>query len=386
MRSTYMFEDTGYDGDALDYQQLKQDNINHKLTSIGNLRGFTAAMAATPVDRKERRRMMKDPSIPARNMFYRKANTRGKEQVQDCIDWLNLNAHELPSELENENGESSGHTVMVNVGTVEDRIADSAVADASREDDRVGLYFREGIDALKPRMTTYSTLTNKKAADQELRSLLLAAGFGTAAVQNLLAAVKAESFERYSEKRAKALRWRGMQEYNGVTRAIEEEAKGLELKPAKSGAKPMPPQERLNELLSYDSETGSLVWKVSRGRVRAGSVAYRVDKGLPRTRVDGTDYYTARIIWAMVDGDPLNNTVVCRDKDALNLQWSNLKLETTANSTTSEGAAVRERSMMDDKYRAQIMIGGKRLIVIGDFDTEEEAIAAKILFINTCKR
>ena len=64
-----MFED-GYDGDALDYQQLKQDNINHKLTSIGNLRGFTASMAATPVDRKERRRMMKDPSIPTRHMYY----------------------------------------------------------------------------------------------------------------------------------------------------------------------------------------------------------------------------------------------------------------------------------------------------------------------------
>jgi gluconate kinase len=319
-------------------------------------------------------------------MYYRKSNTRGKEQVQDCIDWLNLNAHELPSELENEKGESSGHTVMVNVGTVEDRIADIAVADASREDDRVGLYFREGIDALNPRMSTFSTLTSKNATDKQLRSLLLAAGFGTESVQNFLAAVKAESYQRYAIKQAKGLRWRGMQEYNGVTRAIEEEAKGLKLKPAKSGAKPMPPSERLNELLSYDSETGSLVWKVSRGRVKAGSVAYRVDKGLPRTRVDGTDYYTARIIWAMVEGDPLNNTVVCRDKDALNLRWSNLNLETTANSTATGGTVVRERSMMQDKYRAEIRVSAKQLIVIGYFDTEEEAIAAKILFINTCKR
>jgi hypothetical protein len=382
-----LFEDNGYDGDALDYQQLKQDNINHKLTSIGNLRGFTSAMAATPVDRKERRRMMKDPTIPARHMYYRKSNTRGKEQVQDCIDWLNLNAHELPNELENENGETSGHTVMVNVGTVEDRIADTAIADASREDDRVGLYFREGIDALNPRMSTFSTLTNKNASNKRIRELLLSVGFGTWGAQRCLAAVKAESFKRYAEKRAKQLRWRGMQEYNGVTRAIEEEAKGLKLKPAKSGAKAMPPQERLNELLSYDSETGSLVWKVSRGRVKAGSVAYSINnQGLPKTFIDGANYYTARIIWTMMCSDPANNTVVYRDKDALNLQWSNLKLETTANSTSSEGAAVRERSMMQDKYRAQMMIGGKRLIVIGDFDTEEEAIAAKILFINTCKR
>ena len=382
-----MFED-GYDGDALDYQQLKQDNINHKLTSIGNLRGFTSAMAATPVDRKERRRMMKDPTIPARNMYYRKASTLGKEQVQDCIDWLNLNSHDLPSELDNEDGTSKSPVrVMVNVGTVEERETDIAVADASKEDDRVGLYFREGIEALNPRMSTFSTLTSKNATDKQLRSLLLSAGFSTESVQNFLAAVKAESYQRYATKQAKGLRWRGMQEFNGVTRAIEEEAKGLKLKPAKSGAKPMPPSERLNELLSYDSETGSLVWKVSRGRVKAGSVAYSVDKnGIPRTKIDGTIYYSARIIWTMMCSDPANNTVVYRDKDALNLRWSNLKLETTANSTSSEGAVVRQRSMMDDKYRAQMMVDGKRLIVIGDFDTEEEAIAAKILFINTCKR
>ena len=376
----------GYDGDALDYQQLKQDNINHKLTSIGNLRGFTSALAATPVDRKERLRMMRDPTIPARHMFYRKPSTMGKDQAQDSIDWLNQHSHELPRELENENGETSGHTVVVNVGSVEDRTADQAIADASREDERVGLYFREGIEALNPRMSTFTALTNKNATDQELRTLLLAAGFGTEAVQLLLGEVKAESYRRYAEKQARGLRWRGMQEYNGVTRAIEEEAKGLKLKPAKSGAKPMPSPERLNELLSYDSESGSLVWKVSRGRVKAGSVAYRVDKGLPRTRVDGNDYYAARIIWTMMCSDPANNTVVCRDKDSLNLRWNNLKLETTAISTASEGAAVRERSMMSDKYRAQIMIGGKRLIVIGDFEKEAEAIEAKRLFIETCKR
>jgi hypothetical protein len=382
-----MFED-GYDGDALDYQQLKQDNINHKLTSIGNLRGFTASMAATPVDRKERRRMMKDPNIPARNMYYRKASTLGKEQAQDCIDWLNLNAHQLPSELDNEDGTSKSPVrVMVNVGTVEERETDIAVADASKEDDRVGLYFREGIAALNSRMSTFSTLTSKNAANRELRTELLSLGFGTASVQKLLGAVKAESYQRYAARQAKGLRWRGMQEFNGVTRAIEEEAKGLKLKPAKSRAKPMPPSERLNALLSYDSETGSLVWKVSRGRVRAGSVAYSVDKnGIPRTYLDGKHYFSARIIWTMMCSDPLNNTVVYRDKDALNLQWSNLNLETTANSTSSEGAAVRQRSMMGDKYRAQMMVDGKRLIIIGDFDTEEEAIAAKILFINTCKR
>jgi hypothetical protein len=178
-----------------------------------------------------------------------------------------------------------------------------------------------------------------------------------------------------------------MQEFNGVTRAIEEEAKGLKLKPAKSGASPMPPSERLNELLSYDSETGSLVWKVSRGRVRAGSVAYMVRKdGRLQTRIDGKDYYTSRVVWALHHGtDPANNTIV-ETGGTSDLRIGSLKLETTANSTTTSGTVVRERSMMQDKYRAEIRVSAKQLIVIGYFDTEEEAIAAKILFINTCKR
>jgi hypothetical protein len=108
--------------------------------------------------------------------------------------------------------------------------------------------------------------------------------------------------------------------------------------------------------------------------------------GRLQTRIDGKDYYTSRIVWALHHGtDPANNTIV-ETGGTSDLRISSLKLETTANSTASEGIAVRVRSMMADKYRAQMMIGGKRLIVIGDFDTEEEAIAAKILFINTCKR
>jgi hypothetical protein len=91
-------------------------------------------------------------------------------------------------------------------------------------------------------------------------------------------------------------------------------------------------------------------------------------------------------VWTIHHGaDPANNTVVETGGNS-DLRISSLKLETTANSTASEGAAVRERSMMSDKYRAQVMIGGKRLIVIGDFDKEAEAIEAKRLFIETCKR
>ena len=382
-----LFED-GYDGDALDYQQLKQDNINHKLTSIGNLRGFTSAMAATPVDRKERRRMMKDPTIPARNMFYRKANTRGKEQVQDCIDWLNLNAHELPSELDNEDGTSKQSSrVLVNVGTVQDRAADQAIADASQEDDRVGLYYCEGTDALNPRSSAWTALVHSSAADKELRELLLSAGFGTEAVQNLLADVKSEAYQKYAIKRAKELRWRGMQEFNGVTRAIECESEGVKLAPAQSGAKALPSQERLNELLSYDRVTGSLTHAKTRSGVKAGSQAFYVRKdGKLQTRVDGVKHYTSRVVWMMEYGtDPAGATIEYVDGDPSNLRLDNLALETTVQAVTDAVGLERERIEFESKYRAVVAVRGKRML-IGDFRHQEEAAEARKLFIKTMRR
>ena len=350
----------GYEGDSLDYQQLKQDNVNHKLTSIGNLRGFTSAMAAVPVDKKDRLRMMKDPTIAKRHMTYRKPSTLGKEQVQDCIDWLNLNRSNLPKELENEDCTSSGHTIVVNVGTVEDREADAAIADASREDDRVGLYFREGVDALSGRMTAWNNLTHKNATDKELRTLLIAAGYGTEAVQLYLGSIKAKSYRRYAAKQDKRFRWRGMQEYQGVTRAVEEQAKGLKLKPAKSGAKPLPSQERLNELLSYDSEAGTLVWKVSRGRVKAGTGAHSMGaRGHLQTRIDGQLYYTRRIVWALSTGsDPLDTTITSVE-DPNDLRICNLRAETTANSTQSSGVVVRTRDSFNNKYRSELRVNAK---------------------------
>ena len=286
----------GYDGDAIDSQQLKQDNINHKLTSIGNLRGFTAAMAATPVDRKERTKMMRDPKIPARRMYYRKPSNMGKEKAQDCIDWLNLHKAELPAELDTESGESnSPRNVEINIGSVESREADRAIQDASREDASVGLFYMEGISAYKGRTAAFF----EALRDPNLRGDMHKRGLSDAQVQLYLGEVQAEAYRKYAEHKAYMLRWRGMQEFRGVTRAIEEEAKGITLSKAQSNAKDMPSQERLNELLSYDPETGTLVWATARRGVRRGSRAYTVrkDNGKVLTRVDGGLFATARVVY-----------------------------------------------------------------------------------------
>ena len=172
-----------------------------------------------------------------------------------------------------------------------------------------------------------------------------------------------------------------------MTRAIEEEAKGVTLSKAQSNAKEMPSQERLNELLSYDPETGTLVWSAARSGVKKHSRAYTVRKnGKLQTQVDGGFFYTTRVVYMLVTGiDPKEATIHCINGDLSDLSWDNLMLETSSNVAMGSSAEDRERLDYATKYRARVMVSGKA-IRIGDFDTEEEAEAAKSLFIKTLKR
>ena len=83
--------------------------------------------------------------------------------------------------------------------------------------------------------------------------------------------------------------------------------------------------------------------------------------------------------------DPKEATIHCINGDLSDLRWDNLMLETTSNAVMCSSAEDRARLGYDTKYRARVMVSGKA-IRIGDFDTEEEAEAAKSLFIKTLKR
>ena len=71
--------------------------------------------------------------------------------------------------------------------------------------------------------------------------------------------------------------------------------------------KPLPPAERLRELLDYDPETGVLTWRVRRrGRAKAGRVAGTLKKrGSLEVKVDGVRYQVHRLVWKIQKGkDP----------------------------------------------------------------------------------
>lgn len=107
--------------------------------------------------------------------------------------------------------------------------------------------------------------------------------------------------------------------------------------------RPMPPLERLHELLEVVEipedkygEWSGLVWKVSRrGIVRAGSTAgsLRLNPKNPnrtdwKIRVDGLNYFASRVIYYMTHGeDPGDIQVDHKDQNWLNNNAWNLRLD-----------------------------------------------------------
>lgn len=62
-------------------------------------------------------------------------------------------------------------------------------------------------------------------------------------------------------------------------------------------------QERIKELFEYDADTGDLIWKVSRGTRKKGSIAGCINsEGYLCVGVDGEVYHAHRIIWIYVYG------------------------------------------------------------------------------------
>jgi len=59
-------------------------------------------------------------------------------------------------------------------------------------------------------------------------------------------------------------------------------------------------QERLQDLLQYDKDTGKLFWRQSRGTKKAGSEAGSVNgKGYVCIMIDGNGYQAHRLAWSL---------------------------------------------------------------------------------------
>jgi hypothetical protein len=153
--------------------------------------------------------------------------------------------------------------------------------------------------------------------------------------------------------------------------------------------KPMPPLERLNELLeiveiSPDKygEWSGLVWKVNRSRTaKAGKVAgnlkvhhSRRDKFYWEITIEGKSYYVARVVYYMVHNeDPKDIQIDHIDRNPYNNNVYNLRLDingdiqianqSTRRSNTSGVPNVSWHKRLK-KWQAYLCVMGQRTLFV----------------------
>lgn len=129
-------------------------------------------------------------------------------------------------------------------------------------------------------------------------------------------------------------------------------------------------QARLKELLHYDPLTGEFVWAMHRsGRCKVGSVA-----GTPNTNghiqitVDGKSYMASRLAFLYMTGKWPKHQADHEDTHRDNNVWANLRDATNQQNCCNQRKRANNKSgykgvcWSNDvkKFRAQIMVGGKK--------------------------
>jgi hypothetical protein len=146
-----------------------------------------------------------------------------------------------------------------------------------------------------------------------------------------------------------------------------------------------PSPAEIRQTFDYDSATGLLTWKVSRGRVSKGSEAGTLGQhGYVTLQVNGKRLRAHRAIWAHVYGVWPSLEIDHKDGNRANNRIENLREATSAeNKQNLRGARSHSATGLlgvfkfrdGGKFMAQIVKNGKGKH-IGVFDSKEEAHAA----------
>ena len=154
-------------------------------------------------------------------------------------------------------------------------------------------------------------------------------------------------------------------------------------------AKKLPPVELLRERLSYNPETGELVWKTHRHPKRVGVRAdHSLLNGYRQLRINGSSYYAHRVIWLLSTGEDVGADIVIDhinnnpdDNRLVNLR----AVSRSANTHNTRGknlldAPIKVAGIIEvgeGKWRASIWRGGKQTY-LGTYSNVEDAITARL--------
>jgi hypothetical protein len=144
--------------------------------------------------------------------------------------------------------------------------------------------------------------------------------------------------------------------------------------------KPLPPIEKLKELLYYEPDTGLFRWKFSRPRGQANSVAGSLhSKGYIDVTINKKHFKAHRLAWALYyNQDPGGMQIDHIDENKSNNKIINLRLAGHRENGANFGAqknnklGVKGINYEKGKFRARIKRNGKQYH-LGCYDTIEEA-------------
>jgi hypothetical protein len=147
--------------------------------------------------------------------------------------------------------------------------------------------------------------------------------------------------------------------------------------------RPLPAQDELLALFSYDPELGLLSWRVRRGPRPAWICAGYEGNGYIVVEISGAGYLVHRIIWKMMTGEDPAGFIDHADGDTMNNCWSNLRCATPAqnssnvrlNRRNTSGVAGVSWDRGSKKWRAIVGADGRR-IDLGRFERLDDAARA----------
>jgi hypothetical protein len=153
---------------------------------------------------------------------------------------------------------------------------------------------------------------------------------------------------------------------------------------SRTNIRALPPAKYLHGLLSYDAQTGKLIWISTGRRVPVGTEAGWVGHhGRRYLEIDGISYFAHRIIWKMMTGrDPnpeIDHINLIRDDN----RWANLReaswSENAQNRAKRRDSKNKYKGIRCDKrsgkWCARIQSKSGKRLEFGWFASPEEAYA-----------
>lgn len=147
----------------------------------------------------------------------------------------------------------------------------------------------------------------------------------------------------------------------------------------------LPSQKELRDRFVYDPKTGVFRWRRSAGTARSGEEAGWVHKsGYVYVGLNGRSFKAHRLAWMYVYGKDPQGLLDHIDRNKANNRIHNLRVVSDSQSNQNKKAYRNNTSgykgvgwyAKNKKWRVRIQ-HERRIILVGFFDTVEEALAAR---------